>query len=155
MFTDSTRFGRIGSIRKSKKFEKSLPVHKAFGDICLAYQLHMRCELNQAEKERDELREALDQQRETFEQEKENIRQRVAEDILQRDKQVAEAVAQLELEKKERTALVGRLEEVEQVSEERQRKVDELQQCTYHPLCTTYYMYIYIYSMPGERVWLF
>ena len=112
MFTDSTRFGRIGSIRKSKTFEKSLPVHKAFGDICLAYQLHMRCELNQAEKERDELREALDQQREAFEQEKENIRQGVAEDILQRDKQLAEAVAQLELEKKEKTALVGRLEEV-------------------------------------------
>ena len=157
-----------------------MPVHKAFGDICLAYQLHLRGELNQAESERDEvhgelnqaekerdvLREALDQQREAFEREIENIRQKVSADILQRDKQVAKAEAQIELERKEKTALVGRLKEVEQISEERERKIEELQgmcdefqQCTYHLLINMHYI-VHVHTcntnnIPGQKLRVF
>ena len=92
------KFGRIGNIRKSKDFERSLPVHKAFGDICLAYQLHMRDELVDVKKRKDEL-----------------------------DQLVVKSMAQLENEKKRREMVEKRLEEVEQLSEERKVKLEELQ----------------------------
>ena len=116
---DSVRLSRVGRIRNSQDFKSSLPVHKAYGDICLAYQLHLRDELVNIKKERDELREKVNRQRETFEREKEEIEQRVAKEICQRD----QLITQLETERKE---LKKRVEAMEQLSEERKIKLEEL-----------------------------
>ena len=133
IFTDSEKFSRIGNIRK--KFEDNLCIQKRYGDICLAYQLHMRDQLHEALRERDELRENLDRQRETHDAEKEEMRQRFVEESRLKDQQIAEADA-------EKNEKARELEEVQQLCEERgqeieglNKKNDEINQCMCNKLC--------------------
>ena len=123
----------------SKEFEKSLIIHKTFADICRAYQLFIRGELNEAEKKRDDYREEIDRQRDEFEREKEHIQEGVAQMIQEKDQRIAELETQLDGEQKEGLVLETRVQEVEQLAEERktnmdelQQKCDELEQCMCH-----------------------
>ena len=73
-------------VRHSKQFQDNLIVQREFGDICIAYQIHIRNE-SQAEMQRE---------RERFEQEKEQYEQRVKEALRDGEKREAELRSEVE-----------------------------------------------------------
>ena len=58
-------------VRNSEQFQDNLVVQKKFGDICLAYQLHIRSESYMK----------MQQQTENFEEEREQYKKQVREDL--------------------------------------------------------------------------
>ena len=91
-------------VRNSEQFQDSLIVQKNFGDICLAYQLHIRDEnqmdMQQQRKDFEKEREhyenqshmEMQRQRENFEKEREQYETRVKEALQDWEKREAELV---------------------------------------------------------------
>lgn len=91
-------------VRNSEQFQDNLIVQKNFGDICLAYQLHIRnknhMDMQQQredfEKEKEQYENEshmeMQQQRENFEKDREQYETRVKEAIQDREKIEAELV---------------------------------------------------------------
>ena len=93
VFSESSKFANIKLVRDSRQFQDNLVVQKAFGDICLGYQRHMRCEL---QLEKDQFHKDIQQQREIFEQEREQYETRVKEVLQDREKIEAELRGEVE-----------------------------------------------------------
>lgn len=97
VFTEGTKFAKMTHVRNSEQYRDNLIVQKAFGDICLAYQLHIR---NELQNEKDQFHMEMQQQRENFEQEREQYKKRVKEALQDREKKEAELRAEVEDEKR-------------------------------------------------------
>ena len=97
-------------VRNSEPFQDNLIVQKNFGDICLAYQLHIRNESHMDmqqqredfEKEREQYENQshmeLQQQREDFEKEREQYETRVKEALQNREAELVEEGRKKEME---------------------------------------------------------
>lgn len=83
-------------------------MQRAFGYICLAYQLHIRSEL---QNEKDQFYTEFQQQRERFKQEREEELKRVKEAFQLREQQEAEHVARMEMEIKNKEVEINALKE--------------------------------------------
>ena len=95
VFTDATKMANIKNVRNCDQFKNNLIVQRAFGDICLAYQLHIRCEL---EIERQRLR----MQEEKLMQDREQEIERVRAALQEKDQQEAKLDRQIEEERRKK-----------------------------------------------------
>ena len=127
VFTESSKFAKIKIVRNSRQFQGNLTVQNAFGDICLAYQRHMRCELQD---EKDQYHTEMQQQRENFEQEREQYETRVREALQEREKREAELMAEVEDEKRKRGEEIDALKgDFDAEREDLKEKLRKAEQC--------------------------
>jgi hypothetical protein len=111
VFAEGTKVAKMTHVRNSERFQDNAIVQKNFGDICLAYQLHIR-DKNQID---------LQQQREDFEEYETRIKTSHMEIQQQREEereQYETRVKEALQEQEKRTA--------ELVEEERRKKEAEI-----------------------------
>ena len=110
-------------------------MQKAFGDICLGYQLHMRCEL---QLEKDQFHVEIQQQRENFEQERELYEQRVKEALQEREKKETELKAEVEEERRKKEQEIDTLKgDFDAEREDLKEKLRNAEQCEWASMVRT------------------
>lgn len=109
-------------VRNSERFQDNLIVQKAFGGICLAYQLHIR---NESQKEKDQFHVEMKQQRVNFEREREQCEKRVKEALQEEEKRRAALVAEIEEERKRNEEEIGALKERFCAEQEQLRRANQ------------------------------
>ena len=107
-------------VRNSEQFQDNLVVQKEFGDICLAYQLHIR---NESHVE-------MQQQRECFEEEREQYEKRVKEALQDWKKKEAELMGEVEEGRRKKEAEIDSLKtNFDAEREELKEKLRNAEQC--------------------------
>ena len=127
VFTESSKFAKMNHVRNSERFRDNLIVQRAFGDICLAYQLHIR---NELQNEKDQFHREIQQQRENFEHERGQYEQRVKGVLQEREQREVELVAKIEEEKRNKDAEIDALKvDFDAEREELKEKLRNAEQC--------------------------